>query len=144
MANDCKIIKCTTFPRITNIESEKEKTFNLLQNLFNRFNSEKNINNFETILQKLNFNSKKSQNHIYILVDKSFKCWTGRSISLINIKDPFDMKYKYGGFLLNDNGHSLTLRNNNKIFKINKNNYITFMMLNNKDLLYVTLQSYLK
>lgn len=143
MTKDIKIIKCTIYPRITNIELEKEKTFDQLQNLYSRFKSENNVNNFEIILNKFNYNSKTSQNKVFILVDKSYKCWSGRLIALIDIKNPFDMKYKHGGFLVHDDGHSITLLNNNKCFKYNKNNYIVFMMLNNKDLMYATLHKFL-
>ena len=121
---DCKIIDISDFPKAYDMDQcEKEKTF-VLNNLFSKFINEHNANVFEAanILLK-----------DYVYVDSKSKLWPGRYVMILNVTNPLKMKVSKGGFLLNDDGNCVTLKNGNSILKYRKRNYVTFMLMNDKD-----------
>ena len=102
----------------------KKETENIINDVYSRFKSEENENHRQYCIDKL-------ENYIY--VPKENKLWDGRNIRYIDTSNAFDMPLKLGGFLINDNGFVVTLKNNQRIFRVNKRGKYFFMNITSKD-----------
>ena len=109
-----------------NILEKVKNTETILENIYSKFTSEDNTNNLDYALKCLG--SK------YLFIPSTCKLWDGRYIRLIDTKNPMNMKLISGGFLVDDNGHTIKLVNNDKVKLFNKRRYITFMLPNNRDI----------
>lgn len=134
-----KKIVSNTFPRVVDLQKEKQNTFNIIQNIFLNFPNEHNLNIMNDCL--VHFNNSQDD---YVFVPYKLKCWDGRYVAFINKKNPLKMYIQNGGFVTYDNGYSVSILSNNKTFKFNKKNYHVFMLLNDKDKRYASFCSYLK
>ena len=133
-----KTILVKNFPRVSNLQKEKDVVFNTIQKIFLNFPSEHNTN----IMHDCLVHFCNSINN-YVYVPKKFNCWDGRYVAFIDKRNPLKMKIVHGGFITNDNGFSLSVINNNKVLKFNKNNFHIFMLLNSRDEHFAKLYSYL-
>ena len=109
---------------ITKIDKEICRTQQLLKNLYNKFKSENNYINLDYATNTL-------ANYAYI--DNKFKLYDGRYVRYIDTTDAFDMKLKLGGFVIRDNGYTVTLKNDNRFFKVSKQGKYFFTLMNKQD-----------
>lgn len=115
------------FPPLEDIDAENERLKTIVTDLLNRFPSENNTNTLDYALNVLEY---------YCYVPLKYTLWPGRYVRYLNTSDAFNMKLKLGGFVLNDNGYTVTLRNinSNRTFKVNKRDSIWFMTMVENDL----------
>tara|TARA_Y100000816_G_C26046546_1_gene548429 strand:+ start:408 stop:797 length:390 start_codon:yes stop_codon:yes gene_type:complete len=113
-------------PLIIDIYEEKQKTKNVIITIYDRFQSEHNNLQKKESLEKLDG---------YAYIENKFKLWEGRYIRYIDLSNPLEIVLKVGGFLVNDNGYTVTLRKDNKIFKVDKRNKLFFMIMMQEDVL---------
>jgi hypothetical protein len=106
-------------PHITNIEDEKQKTEEMIQNIYSLCINESNQNNRDYALSSLPEEYKYVSNK-YSIVPGSYL----RYIDTTNYKN---MKLKLGGFVIHDNGHSLVYKNDNRFVKLNKKHCVLFV-----------------
>tara|TARA_Y100000816_G_C25898085_1_gene468476 strand:- start:208 stop:615 length:408 start_codon:yes stop_codon:yes gene_type:complete len=124
MAKDTKIIFVNTFPPIENVDKAKQETISIIDNVYNRFKSEKNENNRQLCIDKLEH---------YCYVPNKFKLWDGHNVRYIDTTNAWDMSLKLGGFVINDNGYTVVLKNHKRIFRVKKQGTHFFMLLDNND-----------
>jgi len=135
-----KQIQINTFPPITNIQREITKTNCVVTEMLNRFPSEKNTNTLEYALEVLDG---------YCYVPVKLTLWIGRYVRYLNMSDSFDMKLKLGGFVVNDNGYTVTLKTNKNLFefayiRVSKRNCIWFMVMIDDDIKRIQMNSLIK
>ena len=114
------------YPLIKDVAEEKEKALNMIKEVYEKFNSIKNKENRKEALDKLDG---------YAYVENDYKLRDGRYARYIDTSDPLDMFPKMGGFVVTDNGYTITLRNNNRTFKVNKRNKLFFMIMMTEDVM---------
>ena len=111
---------------IKSLDEESAKVRNVVCTIYDRFINEQNANHKEYAINAL-------QEYRYI----PSKCIipTGVYLRYIDTKNVSDMKLKVGGFVLNDNGYSVTFKSsaNNMPIKLNKRKCILFTMITYND-----------
>lgn len=126
MSSCSKYIRTNVFPFIENINQEIQKTRDVLIDLFNRFLSEANTNTLDYALSALDG---------YCYVPLSFTLWPGRYARYLDTSNAFDIRVKMGGFVVNDNGYTITLiNNNNRTFRVDKRKCVWFMVMIDDDI----------
>ena len=118
--NSTKKIQVDYQDNIGSLESEQKNTDDIINNIYNRFINEKNLNNREYALQVLKD---------YRYVPNKYVVPAGRYIRYIDTTNEKDMKLKLGGFVINDNKYSLTFKTNDKFVKLNKRHCIMFVSI---------------
>jgi hypothetical protein len=96
----------------------------MITHLFDRYVSEANTNNKQYALEVLEG---------YYFIPSKLMAWNGRYIRYIDTKDTYDMKVKIGGFLVNDDKFTMVLKNQQRVFKVKKQNVVCFMLPNPND-----------
>ena len=119
-----KTVYINTHPPITDIEKCKKDTTKIINDIYHRFVTEANENHRQNCLQKL---------EDYCFVNNKNKMWDGRHVRYVDTTNAFDMPLKLGGFLIDDNGYTVTLKNDKRIFRVRKQGKHFFMMINNRD-----------
>tara|TARA_B100001094_G_C18164964_1_gene791486 strand:+ start:1944 stop:2321 length:378 start_codon:yes stop_codon:yes gene_type:complete len=103
----------------------------LVNNLYDRFESTENIENKKYALKSL---------FDYKYYNPKTKVPDGRYVRWIMTKDSKNMQLSSGGFVAFDNGYSVVVVvNPQKRFKISKRNAIFFVKLNNSERIMATL-----
>ena len=121
-----KTIKCDIFPPIDNVVQAMHTTLETVtQILSKRFPSEHNQNTLDYAHDVLDG---------YCYVPIRYKLWEGRYVRYLDMKDTFHMNLKLGGFVINDNKYTVTLKNDKHVFKVNKRNRLWFMTIHESDL----------
>ena len=120
-----KTVRIKQFPKVTDFTNINKDRNEIIENLYQKFQSEDNTNNMNYALNVLNG---------FVYVPNKFQLWDGRYIRMIDTKQSFNMKLRIGGFLVEDDGYHIKLLNNEKIYVYDKRNCITFMMLTENDL----------
>lgn len=105
-------------------EDQSAKTVTTVNAIHKRFVSEDNESNRTYSLEAL-------QDYVY--VESKFTLWAGRYVRYLDMRDAYAIKLKLGGFLVNDNGYTVTLQQNDKTFKVSKRDKLFFMKLTSKD-----------
>lgn len=118
-----KTISLTTFiPDPTkNYPAELTRVVNII---YKRFQSEANEGNRTYALEALS-------DYVYVIT--RYHLWSGRYVRYIDMSDALDMKLRLGGFVVDDNGFTVTLKNNEHIFQVCKKNKLFFMRFNEED-----------
>ena len=113
-------------PNIENVEDEEKLTKSVIRSIYSRFINEKNHNNMQYALEVL---------QEYRYAPNKYCIPQGRFIRYIDTKNHTDMKLKVGGFVLSDNGYSLTYRSSSSenIVKLSKNHCIIFVQITYND-----------
>ena len=113
---------------IENIENENIVIETICQNTFNKFINEDNTNTKEYVLNTIIGN--------YFFVPNDTRISEGRYIRYLDMKKPLQIKFRLGGFVVADNGYSISFRcNNNSFYKVSKTNNIFFCKFNKTDLI---------
>ena len=106
---------------ITNIELEKNKVHEIIQNIYQLYFNESNINNKDYAIQSLL--------EEYKYVNNKYSINPGSYVRYIDTSNHKDMKLKLGGFVITDNGYSLVYKNDNRFVKLNKKHCILFVKI---------------
>jgi hypothetical protein len=132
--NKTIVIYHKTCPVITSIDNENSKTQDVINNIYDRFPSEANVNHHEYAHEKLN-------NFRYI--PAGFCITPGSYIRMIDMRTPYDAKLYSGGFVSFDNGYKTTIIASRRdgTITFNRNKYIFFVQMTIDDLLRVQINS---
>ena len=122
-----------SFPEIQDIQSKEYELLTLLSDLlYTKYKSESNLNT-------LYYSRKVLSGYCY--VPNEYTLWVGRYCRYLCLKDINDIKMKIGGFVMSDNGYTVTIKQNKKIFKVNKKNKFWFMTMTENDQLKINLKN---
>ena len=126
----------TTDYLIEDLEMEESNLQNVLcTTLKKRFISEINQNTYDYAVDVL---------EEYVYVPSNRTLWVGRYTRYIDMKEPFTMSLKLGGYVVKDNGYTVTLLNNRKhIFSVSKRSKIWFMLPTCNDINRIKLNKYI-
>lgn len=114
---------------IESVESEQRLTSSVIQNIYNRFMSESNLNHLHSALDALEG---------YRYVPRGFSIPSGRYIRYIDTTQHNDMPLKLGGFVLSDNGYSVVFKSSGfteRVVRLNKKHCIMFVKITEAELL---------
>ena len=90
-----------------------------LYTLKTRFPSEKNENTYDYACKVLTD---------YVHVPNTNILWVGRYARYLDCQEPFALHLKLGGYVVKDNSFTVTLRNKDKIFNVQKRNRLWFLL----------------
>ena len=111
--NDKTIILDKNYlPNIDGVENERNETMKIINDIYSRFNNEYNYNMkcyAEDALEG------------YRYAHKRYNIPEGLYIRYIDTRNPNELSLKTGGFVIDDNGWSIQLKNDRGLFKIRKN-----------------------
>ena len=114
-----KTIKIDNYQtNIESLESEQATIDTIVTNIYTRFNSASNANNLQYALEVL-------QGYRY--VPNKFRLVPGRYVRYIDTTDHTNMTLRLGGFVISDNGFSVTYKNPDRFIKLNKRHCIMFV-----------------
>lgn len=109
---------------IVSLQQEEINTSTIITNIYERFINESNANSMQYALNVL-------QGYRYI---PSTQCAPpGRYLRYIDTTDAHDMKLKLGGFVISDNGYSVTYKNHERFVKLNKRHCILFVLITDNE-----------
>lgn len=121
---DTKNISLNTYfnpiPTLTDSDDPYHKILHILHKIFKNFMNESNFNN-KTYAQNALLH--------YQYIRSEYTLPKGKYIRWINKKDPYDLKLRVGGIIIDDNGKIIIVRANNKNFSILKKNIYTFLKI---------------
>lgn len=117
-----KTIKVKKYPKLDTFIGQD--TPEILQSIFKRFPSEKNTNNKDSILSDLND---------YYYIDRNYNLLPGRFVKLIDIKDSYNIHIKYRGFVIDDDGYTISLKTNQNVLNVSKRVVLTLLQFSEKD-----------
>ena len=106
---------------ISNIDVEKKKVQEVITNIYSLCINEANQNNKDYAEQSLIDE--------YKYVNSKYSINPGSYLRYIDTSNHKDMKVKLGGFVINDNGHSLVYKNDTRFVKLNKKHCILFVKI---------------
>ena len=66
----------------------------------------------------------------------------GRYIRYLDMRNPLDIKLRIGGFLLSDNGYTISLKGPEKSFRVSKKTSLFFSQINETDRVRVAVNKY--
>lgn len=128
--------KFTRFPEISDIGKERNNLIKVItESLENKFKSEDNFNTSQ-------YAQKVLDGYCYVPVKHTL--WEGRFCRYLSFDDIMSAKLKQGGFVIHDNGYTVTLKSSNRIYKVNKRNKYWFMTMTVNDHLAVQLKNMTK
>ena len=110
---------------IQNIKKEQDIVNEIIQNTFAKVQNEHNFNTMEYALDSL------SECFSYVPNDTVIS--NGKYIRYLDMNDPLAIKLRLGGFVLADNGYSLTLKGIDKTFRVSKRNHLFFAQITDSD-----------
>lgn len=117
-------LKCNPLPNVTDLEYERERVVTVTSNLLNRFPSEHNTNTLYEALDAL-------EDYMHVPLEHAIT--PGRYARYLNTNDAHAMVLKTGGFVVQDNSYTVTLRNAFGVFRVNKRNNVWFARINEQD-----------
>ena len=128
-----KTINISCLPSITNIEREQTRVQNMLYDILCVRNpSENNTNTYEFCRTAL---------ECFCYVPAKFSVWVGRYARYLNFDDPLKVVLKPGGFVVSDNGYTVTLTSNGRVFRVRKQPQRWFMMMTQNDKLKILMNN---
>lgn len=117
-------LKSNPLPNVTDLEYERERVVTLTSDLFNRFPSEHNTNALYEALDAL-------EDYMYVPLEHAIT--PGRYARYLNTTNAHAMVLKTGGFVVQDNSYTVTLRNAFGVFRVNKRNNVWFARITEQD-----------
>jgi hypothetical protein len=132
-----KIVLTNTYlPNITNVDSIKTETQDVIKNLYERFMNETNCNNYEKCTEAL---------ESYRYIRNNWIVPNARYIRYIDTHDAKNMVLKKGGFVMDCNKYIFSLYDKKYgQFIIDKRDRIFFMKLNSDDINRCNLENFLR
>jgi hypothetical protein len=128
-----KEIKIYTFPPIQNVVKEMTNCQHILSNILStRFKSEHNTNTLHYAQEVLDG---------YCYVPDQHRLWSGRYVRYLDMQDAYKIDLKKGGFCIGDNGYTVKLRSNNKVFNVSRRDRLWFMVINDTDVTKIKMKS---
>lgn len=118
-----KTIVINDFPPIQDIAYELERTRKVLTDLLSkRFRSETNTNTLDYAMDALDG---------YCYVPLNQRLWLGRYARYLSLENPKEIKLRLGGFVVADNGYTVSLKQTDEKFvRVKKNsNHVFFMTI---------------
>lgn len=109
-------------PEIQSIEIENEKTQTCIDNIYDRFPSEANINHHGYAQEKLvNFR----------YVPLKYVIPNGSYVRFIDLRTPYDAMVFSGGFVVRDNGYSVVVKaaREERVFTFDRSKYAVFLQM---------------
>ena len=120
---------------VQNIENERKKVEEVIQNTFEKFINEENYNTLDYVNQCL------IDEYIYISNDIILS--EGKYIRYLDLKNVNKIKLRIGGFVLFDNGYSVTIKVQNGNIRLSKKNKIFFSKMTDTDRIRDAVKEYL-
>ena len=120
---------------VQNIENERKKVEEVIQNTFEKFINEENYNTLDYVNQCL------IDEYIYISNDIILS--EGKYIRYLDLKNVNKIKLRIGGFVLFDNGYSVTIKGQNGNIRLSKKNKIFFSKMTDTDRIRDAVKEYL-
>lgn len=110
---------------IQDFKKEQDLIINVIKNTFEKFQNESNFNSMEYALDVL------PEEFVYVPNDTLLS--EGRYIRYLDMRNPLDIKLRLGGFLLSDNGYTISLKGPEKSFRVSKKTSLFFSQINETD-----------
>ena len=109
-------------PEVQSIEEENEKTQLYIDNIYDKFPSEANINHQGYAQEKL-------MNFRYVPL--KYIIPNGSYVRFIDLRTPYDATLFSGGFVTRDNGHSVVVRasRDERVFTFDRRKYAVFLQM---------------
>lgn len=110
---------------IKDLSIEYDKLNEILDKmLIQKYKSETNTNTWWECSEKLDG---------YCHVPNHMQLYVGRYVRYLYTKNPLNIELKLGGFVVDDNGYTVTLRNDRFIYRVSKRNALFFMTITLND-----------
>ena len=110
---------------IKDLSLEYDKLNDILDKmLIQKYKSEKNTNTWFECIEKLDG---------YCYVPNHMQLYVGRYVRYLYTKNPLNIELKLGGFVIDDNGYTVILRNERFIYRVSKKNALFFMTITHND-----------
>ena len=119
---------------IQDFKREQDIVIKVIKNTFEKFPNESNFNSMEYALDVL------PDEFVYIPNDTLLS--EGRYIRYLDMRNPLDIKLRLGGFLLSDNGYTISLKGPEKTFRVSKKKSLFFSQINETDRVRVAVNNY--
>ena len=118
----------TMIPHVRDIADEMQNTKNVIEEMFSRFQSKHNDNIKDSVLESLSN---------YRHCPSKYCVYDGSYVRFIRLNsDPLKMSLNSGGFVLDDNGWSVKVKQNlDWITSIRKSNALVFVKLTTNDVI---------
>ena len=119
---------------LSNIESLKEvkkETKKVIENIYDGFMNEFNKNNYDYAIENLV--------NEYRYVPRGKCVSNGVYIRFIDVKDMERIQLHKGGFVLMDNGYTMTFKSEEKSYKLNRGHIILFVKIKENERLRLAL-----
>ena len=119
---------------IQDFKKEQDLIIEVIKNTFDKFPNESNFNSMEYALDVL------PEEFLYVQNDTLLS--EGRYIRYLDMRNPLDIKLRIGGFLLSDNGYTISLKGPEKSFRVSKKTSLFFSQINETDRVRVAVNKY--
>lgn len=119
---------------ILDFKKEQDTVIEIVQNTFHKFQNETNYNSMEYALDVL------PEEYVYVPNDRILS--EGRYIRYLDMRNPLEIKLRIGGFLISDNGYTISLKGPDKTFRVSKKTSLFFSQINETDRVRVAVNQY--
>lgn len=119
---------------VQNLKDEQKKVNEIIQNTFSKFQNEHNFNTMEYALDTL------TEEYMYVQNDTVIA--NGKYVRYLDLKNPLEIHLRLGGFVLSDNGYSMTLKGIERNFKLTKKNCLFFVQITDSDKIRAAVDEY--
>jgi len=120
---------------IQDLKKEQDTVRQVIQSTFEKFQNETNFNSMEYALDVLP--------EEFVYVPNSTLLSEGRYVRYLDMRDPLEIKLRIGGFLLGDNGYTISLKGPEKTFRVSKKTSLFFSQINETDRVRVAINQYI-
>ena len=119
---------------IENLKKEGDLVTSVIQNTFAKFQNEHNFNTMEYSLDVL------PENFVYVPNDTVIA--NGKYVRYLDMKKPLEIYLRLGGFVLADNGYSITMKGVDRNFKVVKKHNLFFCQITDTDRIRSAVEEY--
>jgi hypothetical protein len=126
---DVKTISSCIFPMVDDLDKEYATIQKVLRVTLAKYRNEHNVNVIDQANDQLD------EEFVYVPVQ--YTLWEGRYVRYLDLSSPLEMRFKSGGFVVNDNSYTVTIKNDQGVFRVGKRGRLFFMKLSEKDLKYM-------
>ena len=120
---------------IQDLKKEQDLVRQVIQSTFEKFQNESNFNSMEYALDVLP--------EEFVYVPNNTLLSEGRYIRYLDMRDPMEIKLRIGGFLLSDNGYTISLKGPEKTFRVSKKKSLFFSQINDTDRIRAAVNGYI-
>ena len=120
---------------IEDLKKEQDKVREVIQNTFEKFQNEANFTSMEYALDVLP--------EEFVYVSNNTLLSEGRYIRYLDMRDPLNIKMRIGGFLLADNGYTISLKGPKRTFRVSKKTSLFFSQINDSDRIRAAVNMYI-